>query len=218
MSAGTGGSMPAMTTAAAADASTMQQVQLVEQLAAAMTSSTVSAEQRASAQQQIAAMGKQTQHIPLIRAVMDHSQQAVALQTAANALTSLVTDFWASYTVSQRVELREWPAVALRGSDADGLCRHVWQGGGCSSLRTRRPPPPHAGDYLLTFLANKGPHVEVYVISAFIKLLCRITKLAWFDEGGAHRKLVDEVKKLLQVRAEAWGPAPARPAPPSAAR
>ena len=117
---GAAGGMPAMTTAAPADAATMQQVRTVEQLATAVSSSTATKEQRASAQAQLAAMGKQTAHIPLIRAVMDHSNEPAALQAAANALTQLVTDFWTSYTVPQRVELRKFAELRQASDGGSG--------------------------------------------------------------------------------------------------
>ena len=44
--------------------------------------------------------------------------------------------------------------------------------------------------YILSFLANKGPGLQLHVITAMIQLLVRITKLGWFDEGHGHRKLV----------------------------
>ena len=56
------------------------------------------------------------------------------------------------------------------------------------------------GNYILSFLANKGPSLQLHVITAMIQLLVRITKLGWFDEGHGHRKLVEEVKKFLEVR------------------
>ena len=56
-----------------------------------------------------------------------------------------------------------------------------------------------AGNYMLGYLASKGPSLEPFVISGFIQLLCRVTKLGWFDEGDVMRQLVSETTKFLEV-------------------
>ena len=53
---------------------------------------------------------------------------------------------------------------------------------------------------MLGYLASKGPTLEPFVISGFIQLLCRVTKLGWFDEGDVMRQLVTETTKFLEVR------------------
>ena len=52
---------------------------------------------------------------------------------------------------------------------------------------------------MLGYLASKGPSLEPFVISGFIQLLCRVTKLGWFDEGDVMRQLVSETTKFLEV-------------------
>ena len=63
------------------------------------------------------------------------------------------------------------------------------------------PPshPPHLGNYLLTILGNKGPKLETFAVTALVTLLCRITKFAWFDEGGDIRSIVKETSQFLQA-------------------
>mmetsp|Transcript_27872 Transcript_27872/g.62200 ORF Transcript_27872/g.62200 Transcript_27872/m.62200 type:complete len:149 (-) Transcript_27872:366-812(-) len=51
-------------------------------------------------------------------------------------------------------------------------------------------------DYLLRYLAEKGPSLPPFVLSALLALLCRITKLGWFDDPR-HREIVSEVTKFL---------------------
>ena len=53
-------------------------------------------------------------------------------------------------------------------------------------------------NYILGYLANKGPSLQDYVASSLIKLVCRITKLGWFDDK-THRELSNEVQKFLQA-------------------
>mmetsp|Transcript_32480 Transcript_32480/g.37607 ORF Transcript_32480/g.37607 Transcript_32480/m.37607 type:complete len:1135 (+) Transcript_32480:435-3839(+) len=53
-------------------------------------------------------------------------------------------------------------------------------------------------NYVLGFLANKGPSCAEFVTTSLIKLVCRITKLGWFDDA-THRELADDVTKFLQA-------------------
>ncbi len=53
-------------------------------------------------------------------------------------------------------------------------------------------------NYVLAYLANKGPHLQDFVTVSLIKLVCRITKLGWFDDP-VHRELADDVTKFLQA-------------------
>jgi len=53
-------------------------------------------------------------------------------------------------------------------------------------------------NYVLAYLANKGPSLEDFVTLSLIKLICRITKLGWFDDS-THRELADDVTKFLQA-------------------
>jgi hypothetical protein len=56
-------------------------------------------------------------------------------------------------------------------------------------------------DYMLTFLGNKGPGLSQgapFVVTSVVKLLCRITRLGWFDDAK-HQGLAEECKKFLQA-------------------
>ena len=56
-------------------------------------------------------------------------------------------------------------------------------------------------DYLLSFLGNKGPQLAQaanFVVTSIIKLLCRITRLGWFDDEQ-HQDLTNQCKKFLQA-------------------
>lgn len=56
-------------------------------------------------------------------------------------------------------------------------------------------------NYILSYLANKGQGMEQYVLKHLVLLVCRITKLGWFDDPR-HRDLVKEVTKFLQATIE----------------
>eukprot|EP00978_Attheya_sp_CCMP212_P036794 scaffold169478_cov55-Attheya_sp.AAC.2 len=53
-------------------------------------------------------------------------------------------------------------------------------------------------NYVLGYLANQGPGLQDFVVISLIKLVCRITKLGWFDDP-THRELTDDVTKFLQA-------------------
>ena len=55
-------------------------------------------------------------------------------------------------------------------------------------------------DYLLTFLGNKGPQLAQaanFVVTSVVKLLCRVTRMGWFDDEK-HQNLTNECTKFLQ--------------------
>ncbi|CAL1377134.1 unnamed protein product [Linum trigynum] len=51
-------------------------------------------------------------------------------------------------------------------------------------------------NYLVNYLATRGPNLEHYVISSLIRLLCRLTKFGWFDDDR-FRELVTESTSFL---------------------
>jgi exportin-7 len=55
-----------------------------------------------------------------------------------------------------------------------------------------------AGNYVLGYLAQKGPSMEKFVTTSLIQMVCRLTKFGWFDDEQ-HREIVNEVTKFLQA-------------------
>ncbi|RHY92746.1 hypothetical protein DYB35_006862 [Aphanomyces astaci] len=53
-------------------------------------------------------------------------------------------------------------------------------------------------NYVLAYLAQKGPNLEKYVTTSLIQLVCRLTKFGWFDDEQ-FRELNHEVSKFLQA-------------------
>jgi exportin-7 len=53
-------------------------------------------------------------------------------------------------------------------------------------------------NYVLGYLANNGPTLQDFVTLSLIQLVCRITKLGWFDDP-THRELTADVTKFLQA-------------------
>ncbi|XP_044512418.1 exportin-7-like isoform X3 [Mangifera indica] len=51
-------------------------------------------------------------------------------------------------------------------------------------------------NYLINYLATRGPELEPFVTASLIQLLCRLTKFGWFDDDR-FRDLVKESTKFL---------------------
>lgn len=114
---------------------------------------------RNEAQQRLLSLQSNAEFIPQCQYILDHSSSQYACLVASNSLIELISAHWNSFTVPQRVDIR---------------------------------------NYVLGYLANKGPQLQSYLVLSLIKLVCRITKLGWFDDT-AHRELTDEVTKFLQA-------------------
>jgi len=114
---------------------------------------------RQEAQQRLLSLQSNAEYIPQCQYVLDNSNSQYARLVASNSLIELITIHWNSFTVSQRIDIR---------------------------------------NYVLGYLANKGPSLQDFLVLSLIKLVCRITKLGWFDDS-AHRELADDVTKFLQA-------------------
>eukprot|EP00429_Kryptoperidinium_foliaceum_P009915 CAMPEP_0176004324 /NCGR_PEP_ID=MMETSP0120_2-20121206/1634_1 /TAXON_ID=160619 /ORGANISM="Kryptoperidinium foliaceum, Strain CCMP 1326" /LENGTH=1115 /DNA_ID=CAMNT_0017337001 /DNA_START=172 /DNA_END=3520 /DNA_ORIENTATION=+ len=114
---------------------------------------------RNEAQQRLLSLQSSAEYIPQCQYILDNSNSQYARLVATNSLTELITTHWNSFTVPQRIDIR---------------------------------------NYVLAYLANKGPQLADFVTTSLIKLVCRITKLGWFDDP-VHRELADDVTKFLQA-------------------
>lgn len=52
-------------------------------------------------------------------------------------------------------------------------------------------------NYFLSFLDSRGPSLEPFVATSMVQLLCRTTKLCWFDDDH-HRNIVEDAKCFLE--------------------
>jgi exportin-7 len=114
---------------------------------------------RQEAQQRLLSLQANAEYIPQCQYILDNSNSQYARLVASNSLIELITTHWNSFTVPQRIDIR---------------------------------------NYVLGYLANKGPQLQDFLVLSLIKLVCRITKLGWFDDS-AHRDLADDVTKFLQA-------------------
>jgi len=147
------------------DSSQLKQVEsLCETLYTGAPSTGENGEQinRQEAQQRLMSLQSSADFIPQCQYILENTQSQYARLVATNSLTELITTHWNSFTIPQRIDIR---------------------------------------NYVLTYLANNGPQLESFVVVSLIKLVCRITKLGWFDDS-VHRELADDVTKFLQATVE----------------
>jgi len=114
---------------------------------------------RQDAQARLLSLQDSADYIPQCQYILDHSTSDYARLVASNSLTELISKHWNNFTISQRIDVR---------------------------------------NYILSYLANHGPKLADFVTVSLIKLVCRITKLGWFDDP-THRELADDVTKFLQA-------------------
>lgn len=53
-------------------------------------------------------------------------------------------------------------------------------------------------NYILNYLANKGPQLKDFVCLELSTLLCRVTKYGWND-GDTHKSIVDDLSRFLDA-------------------
>ncbi|KAL4534670.1 hypothetical protein Ndes2526A_g05549 [Nannochloris sp. 'desiccata'] len=52
--------------------------------------------------------------------------------------------------------------------------------------------------YFVSYLSSRGPSLEPFVVTSLVQLLCRMSKLGWFDDDG-FRAIVADGKALLEA-------------------
>lgn len=167
------------------------QLKQMEALCDMMFSPTATTAQKNHAQSALMVLGSSAKFIPQCQGILDTSTNQYALYLAATSLTKLISEHWNNFTEEQRVDIRA----------CVGMCLPCAASRRCQCYRV--PPRSHlpcfgTGNYILTYLARKGTSLETFVITALIQLLCRITKLGWFDSSGALRKIVQQTTTFLQ--------------------
>lgn len=55
------------------------------------------------------------------------------------------------------------------------------------------------GNYLISYLATRGPKLQPFVTSSLIQLLSRVTKFGWFDDDRFREIVKDTMNFLSQV-------------------
>ena len=52
--------------------------------------------------------------------------------------------------------------------------------------------------YFVSYISSRGPTLEPFVVTSLVQLLCRMSKLGWFEDDG-FRSLVDDGKAVLEI-------------------
>jgi len=117
-----------------------------------------SPQELAAAQAQLLVIQGSAEYITQCQFFLDNTQSPYAQAMAANALDVLVLNFWNSFSLDEKLVLR---------------------------------------DYALHFLWTRAHALEDFVLGSVAKLVCRITKLGWFDRPE-HREIIDRTKSFLE--------------------
>ncbi|KAK2991729.1 hypothetical protein RJ639_032459 [Escallonia herrerae] len=54
-------------------------------------------------------------------------------------------------------------------------------------------------NYLISYMANRGPELQPFVTGSLIQLLCRVTKFGWFDDDRFRDVVKESMNFLSQV-------------------
>lgn len=57
----------------------------------------------------------------------------------------------------------------------------------------------YEGNYIVNYLANRGPELQPFVIGSLVQLLCRLTKFGWFDDDRFRDVAKESINFLNQV-------------------
>ena len=93
------------------DAAQLKQVEaLCETLYTGMPTTGENGEQisRNEAQQRLMSLQQSAEYIPQCQYILDNSQSQFARLVATNSLTELITTHWNSFTVPQRIDIRNY--------------------------------------------------------------------------------------------------------------
>lgn len=55
------------------------------------------------------------------------------------------------------------------------------------------------GNYLINYLATRGPELQPFVTASLIQLLCRVTKFGWYDDDRFRDVVKESTNFLSQV-------------------
>lgn len=82
----------------------------------------------------------------------------------------------------------------------DGVRRYAIQESSChATISVNAFLAANAGNYIVNFLASKGPKAPNFVAASLVQLLCRITKLGWYEDDRFKEIVKDATSFLSQV-------------------
>ncbi|KAI5396340.1 hypothetical protein KIW84_062518 [Lathyrus oleraceus] len=124
--------------------------------------------ERAQAESTLKCFSSNADYISQCQYVLDNASSPYALMLASSSLLKQVTE--QSLPLQLRLDIRNILAYL-------------------QMIKTRR-------NYLLNYLASKGPELEPFVLGSLIQLLSRITKFGWLDDER-FREVVKEATNFL---------------------
>ncbi|KAH9686607.1 Importin N-terminal domain-containing protein [Citrus sinensis] len=145
--------------------------------------------ERAHAENTLKCFSVNTDYISQCQFILDNALTPYALMLASSSLLKQVTEH------SLALQLR----LDISNSCSQSTCVFaIYAFHVCVSLITYVLVLMFCsvGNYLINYLAKRGPELQSFVTASLIQLLCRLTKFGWFDDDR-FRDLVKESTNFL---------------------
>ncbi|GAB4820934.1 hypothetical protein N2152v2_007980 [Parachlorella kessleri] len=145
--------------------------------------------ERSQAEQMLKVFGMSTEYVAHCKTILDISNSPYAQLLASSSLIKVITE----HTLGAQIKLE------MRNYFLNYLDRQViiWEGGPLPGIAPNLCLEQAWGFAVGLGPGGRGPQLEGFVVTSLIQLLCRTTKLGWFDDD-AYRTVVDDAQKLLE--------------------
>lgn len=167
----------------------MESLAQLEALCERLYNSQDSAE-RAHAENTLKCFSVNTDYISQCQYILDNALTPYALMLASSSLLKQVTEH--SLALQLRLDISNFPSSQSNCIVVTTLFYSSfflkWT---CWILSI--------GNYLINYLATRGPELQPFVTGSLIQLLCRVTKFGWFDDDRFKDVVKESMNFLSQV-------------------
>lgn len=149
--------------------------------------------ERAHAENTLKCFSVNTDYISQCQFILDNALTPYALMLASSSLLKQVTEH------SLALQLR----LDISNSCSQSTCVFaIYAFHVCVSLITYVLVLMFCsvGNYLINYLAKRGPELQSFVTASLIQLLCRLTKFGWFDDDRFRDLVKESTNFLSQVK------------------
>ncbi|EEC75737.1 hypothetical protein OsI_12616 [Oryza sativa Indica Group] len=163
----------------------MESLAQLELLCEKLYNSRDSAE-RAHAESILKCFSENSDYISQCQYILDNASTPYALMLASSSLLNQVND--RSLSLQLRLDIRNVPFQKSIMKSVIQLFLLFY----CICM---------AWNYVINYLATRGPKLQTFVIKSLIQLVCRITKFGWFDDDK-FRDIVKEAADFLSLASQ----------------
>ncbi|KAK9122587.1 hypothetical protein Sjap_012189 [Stephania japonica] len=133
--------------------------------------------ERAHAESTLKCFSVNTDYISQCQYILDHALTPYALMLASSSLLKQVTE--QSLSLQLRLDIRN--ILVLLADSFFSVYVH--------------------GNYLINYLATRGPELQPFVTASLVQLFCRVTKFGWFDDDR-FKDVVNESMDFLKATSD----------------